>query len=199
MPISTPKIWKTLGQPGALDDYQLADLTWGGLQRETKLGEPEALYPRLDVEKAVEEMQKLEEEALREQAEIMGKSPEPPAEEEPAPIVIDTPEIQIDDFFKVDMRVGVVKEARKHPDADKLLHLTIDIGEAEPRSICAGIVGAYEPEKMIGRKVAIVANLKPRKMRGILSQGMIIAASGDDGHPHLVSFLEDAPVGARLG
>ena len=116
-----------------------------------------------------------------------------------APLVIDTPEIEIDDFFKVDMRVGLVVESVKHPNADKLLHLTIDIGEAEPRSICAGIAGVYEPEKLVGRKVAIVANLKGRKMRGIESQGMIIAASGDDRHPFLVSFLEDAPIGARLG
>ena len=199
LPTSTPRIWKILGQPGPLDDYKLADLAWGALQRGTKLGEPEALYPRLDVEKAVKEMQELEEEALKEQAEIMGKTHEPPTEKPKEAIVIDTPEIQIDDFFKVDMRVGVVKEARKHPDADKLLHLTIDIGEAEPRSICAGIVGAYEPEKLIGRKVAIVANLKPRKMRGIESQGMIVAATGDDDRPNLVSFLEDAPIGARLG
>jgi methionyl-tRNA synthetase len=144
-------------------------------------------------------MQQLEEQALKEQAEIMGKAPEPPAEAPKEAIVIDTPEIQIDDFFKVDMRVGLVTAARKHPDADKLLHLTIDIGEAEPRSICAGIAGVYDPEKLVGRKVAIVANLKPRKMRGIESQGMIIAASGDDRHPNLVSFLENAPVGARLG
>jgi methionyl-tRNA synthetase len=195
-----PKIWKTLGQPGALEDYRLENLRWGGLQRDTKLGEPEALYPRLDVEQAVKEMQALEEQALKEQAEILGKSPEAPPTEEARPaLVIETPEIQIDDFLKVDMRVGVVKEARQHPDADKLLHLMIDIGEAQPRSICAGIAGVYEPEKLVGRKVAIVANLKPRKMRGIESQGMIIAASGDDRHPHLVSFLENAPVGARLG
>lgn len=199
LPASTPKIWKILGQPGALADYQLADLAWGGLQLGTKIGEPEALYPRLDIEKAVKEMQELEEQALKEQAAIMGKTPQPPAEQKRAPIVIDTPEIQIDDFSKVDMRVGVVTAARKHPDADKLLHLTIDIGEAEPRSICAGIAGVYEPENLVGRKVAIVANLKPRKMRGIESQGMIVAASGDDHHPHLVSFLENAPVGARLG
>jgi methionyl-tRNA synthetase len=199
LPTSTPKIWKTLGQPGALDDYQLEDLRWSGLRRETKIGEPAPLYPRLDVEQAVKEMQQLEEQALKEQAEIMGKAPEPPAEAPKEAIVIDTPEIQIDDFFKVDMRVGLVTAARKHPDADKLLHLTIDIGEAEPRSICAGIAGVYDPEKLVGRKVAIVANLKPRKMRGIESQGMIIAASGDDRHPNLVSFLENAPVGARLG
>jgi methionyl-tRNA synthetase len=145
-------------------------------------------------------MADLEKEVLKEQAEILGK-PAPAEEEAPAKeaIVIDTPEIQIDDFFKVDMRVGLVIAARKHPDADKLLHLTIDIGEAEPRSICAGIAGVYDPEKLVGRKVAIVANLKPRKMRGIDSQGMIIAASDATRHPFLVSFLEDAPIGARLG
>ncbi|MEZ5364396.1 MAG: methionine--tRNA ligase [Bryobacterales bacterium] len=200
LPTSTPKIWTTLGQLGALDDYKLENLAWGELAAGTTLGEPEALYPRLDVEKAVKEMQELEEEALKEQAAIMGKTAEAaPAEEPKKTIVVDTPEIEIDDFFKVDMRVGLVVEARKHPDADKLLHLTIDIGEAEPRSICAGIAGVYEPEKLVGRKVAIAANLKGRKMRGIMSQGMIIAASGDDRHPYLVSFLENAPVGARLG
>jgi methionyl-tRNA synthetase len=141
-------------------------------------------------------MQELEEKALKEQAEIMGKSAEPKPK---AKIVVDTAEIGIEDFFKVDMRVGVVIGARQHPDADKLLHLTIDIGEEQPRSICAGIAGVYEPEKLIGHKVAIVANLKPRKMRGIESQGMIIAASGENHHPYLVSFLEQAPVGARLG
>ncbi len=195
LPDSMSKIWSALGQSGELGQYQLQDLAWGGLAAGTQVAEPEPLYPRLDVEQAVKEMQALEEQALKEQAATMGK----PAEEKKAPLVIDTPEIQIDDFFKVDMRVGLVIEARQHPNADKLLHLTIDIGEAEPRSICAGIAGVYDPEKMVGRKVAIVANLKPRKMRGIESQGMIIAASGDDHHPHLVSFLENAPVGARLG
>ncbi len=195
LPDSMPKIWKALGQPGELGAYPLKDLAWGGLLAGTKIAEPEALYPRLDVEKSVKEMQALEEEALKEQAAAMGK----PAEEPKAALVVETPEIEIDDFFKVDMRVGVIKEARQHPNADKLLHLTIDIGEAEPRSICAGIAGVYDPDKLVGHKVAIVANLKPRKMRGIESQGMIIAASGDDRHPYLVSFLENAPIGARLG
>ena len=195
LPDSTPKIWKALGQTSDLATYRLQELAWGGLAAGTKTLEPEALYPRLDVEKSVKEMQALEEEALKEQAAAMGK----PVEEAKPALVVETPEIEIDDFFKVDMRVGLVVEARQHPNADKLLHLTIDIGEAQPRSICAGIAGVYEPAKLVGRKVAIVANLKPRKMRGIESQGMIIAASGDDRHPHLVSFLEDAPIGARLG
>ncbi|MBI1355807.1 MAG: methionine--tRNA ligase [Acidobacteria bacterium] len=195
LPDSTPKIWKALGQSDDLATYPLRELAWGGLAAGGRTLEPEPLYPRLDVEKSVKEMQALEEEALKEQAATMGK----PAEESKPALVVDTPEIQIDDFFKVDMRVGLVLEARQHPNADKLLHLTIDIGEAQPRSICAGVAGVYDPAKLVGRKVAIVANLKPRKMRGIESQGMIIAASGDDHHPYLVSFLEDAPIGARLG
>lgn len=198
LPETMPVIWKTLGQEGELADQKLADLKWGGLVGGTKVGEAEALFPRLDVEKTVDQMADLEKEVLAEQAEILGK---PAAEEvvEKEALVIETPEIQIDDFFKVDMRVGLVIKAENHPNADKLLHLTIDIGEAEPRSICAGIKGAYDPEKLVGRKVAIVANLKGRKMRGIESQGMIIAASGEDRNPFLVSFLEDAPIGARLG
>jgi len=197
LPKSTAKIWKTLGQAGDLAAYPLKDLAWGGLAVGQEIGETEQLYPRLDVEKSVNKMQELEDEALKQQAATLGRPA--PAEATEAKITVDTPEIQIDDFFKVDMRVGLVVEARKHPDADKLLHLTIDIGEGTPRSICAGVAGVYDPEKLVGRKVAIVANLKARKMRGIESQGMIIAASGDDRHPYLVSFLEDAPIGARLG
>jgi methionyl-tRNA synthetase len=82
--------------------------------------------------------------------------------------------------------------------ADKLLHLAVDIGEPAPRSIVAGIATAYEPEALIGRKVVIVANLQPRKLRGLESQGMIVAAALGDGKPVLASFLEDVPVGARL-
>ena len=197
LPQTTPKIWATLGQSEDLSGYQLKNLKWGGLAVGQAIGDTDQLYPRLDVETSVTKMQELEDEALKQQAETLGRPA--PAEAAKASITVDTPEIQIEDFFKVDMRVGLVVEARKHPDADKLLHLTIDIGEGTPRSICAGVAGVYDPETLVGRKVAIVANLKARKMRGIESQGMIIAASGADRHPYLVSFLEDAPIGARLG
>ena len=106
--------------------------------------------------------------------------------------------IPIDDFLKIDMRVGLVKEAAAVKGSDKLLHLQVDIGEPKLRSIVAGIAGAYQPEALIGRKIAIVANLQPRKLKGLESQGMIIAASVEGGNPALVSFLEDAPIGARL-
>lgn len=106
--------------------------------------------------------------------------------------------ISIEDFLKVEMRVGLVKNAEKVKGADKLLRLEVDIG-TEVRQVVAGIALAYEPEKLIGRKVVIVANLAPRKLRGLESNGMIVAASvGDEGKPVLASFLEDVPVGAKL-
>ena len=80
----------------------------------------------------------------------------------------------------------------------KLLQMKVDIGEAQPRSVVAGIAEAYQPEDLVGRKVVIVANLEHRKVRGIPSQGMIVAASLEGGKPVLVGFHEDVPVGARL-
>jgi methionyl-tRNA synthetase len=107
--------------------------------------------------------------------------------------------IDITDFTKVDLRVGEVLTAERIPRADKLLLLTVDIGEEKPRQILAGIAQYYEPEQLPGRKIAVVANLKPRKMRGHESQGMLLAASvGDEGKPVLATFTEDVPNGARL-
>ncbi|HEX4322226.1 MAG TPA: methionine--tRNA ligase [Acidobacteriaceae bacterium] len=107
-------------------------------------------------------------------------------------------QIGIEDFAKVELRVAQVLVAERIPKADKLLRLEVDLGY-EKRQILAGIAQYYEPEKLIGRKVVIVANLAPRKMRGLESNGMVVAASiGDQGAPVLAGFLEDVPVGARL-
>ncbi len=96
------------------------------------------------------------------------------------------------------MRVGQVKSAERVAGADKLLQLQVDIGD-EVRQIVAGIALAYKPEDLVGRKVVVVTNLQPRKLRGVESNGMIVAASsGPDGSPVLAGFLEDVPVGARL-
>jgi methionyl-tRNA synthetase len=108
-----------------------------------------------------------------------------------------SPQISIDDFAKVDLRVARVLVAERIPKADKLLRLEVDLGY-EKRQILAGIAQFYEPEKLVGRKVVIVANLAPRKMRGLESQGMVVAASVGDGPPALASFLEDVEIGARL-
>src|SRR5205814_911180 len=101
--------------------------------------------------------------------------------------------IAIDDFAKIEMRVGQVKAAEKVKGADKLLRLEVDIG-SEVRQVVAGIAEAYAPESLIGRKVVIVANLAPRKLRGLESNGMIVAASAEGGKPVLCSFLEEVPV-----
>jgi methionyl-tRNA synthetase len=106
--------------------------------------------------------------------------------------------IGIEDFAKVEMRVGQVKTAERIQGADKLLKLTVDIG-TEIRQICAGIAQYYAPESLIGRKVVVVTNLAPRKLRGVESNGMIVAASvGPEGRPVLAGFHEDVEVGARL-
>jgi methionyl-tRNA synthetase len=107
------------------------------------------------------------------------------------------PQITIDDFAKVDLRVAVIKHAEKVKNADKLLRLEVDLG-FEQRQIVAGIALAYEPEKLIGRKIVIVANLAPRKLKGLESNGMLVAASLEGGLPVLAGFHEEVPVGARL-
>jgi methionyl-tRNA synthetase len=107
--------------------------------------------------------------------------------------------IDITDFTKVDLRVGEVLTAERIPKADKLLLLTVDIGEEKPRQILAGIAQFYSPEQLLGRKIAVVANLKPRKLRGHESQGMLLAASvGEEGKPVIATFTEEVPNGARL-
>ena len=105
--------------------------------------------------------------------------------------------ITIDDVIKVDLRVAQILVAERVPKADKLLRLEVDLGY-EKRQILAGIAQYYEPEKLIGRKIVIVANLAPRKMRGLESNGMLLAASLEGGAPVLASFLEEVPLGARL-
>jgi methionyl-tRNA synthetase len=201
IPESTARIWEQLGL-GDLSKLDLRELAWGQLPLHTKLGKVEAVFPRAD-KSTVERMQQMEQERAGQPA-----VREPPAETKAVarPVaaegaVVRAPTnntITIDDFAKVELRVAQVKVAEKVKGADKLLRLEVDLG-TETRQIVAGIAKAYDPEKLIGRKVVIVANLAPRKLRGLESQGMIVAASvGEDGVPVLAGFLEDVPVGARL-
>src|SRR5579862_279828 len=145
-------------------------------------------------------MQQMEEQqrgpAVEEPKTVKEPAPAPPTPT-PAASTQNGGKITIDDFAKVELRVGVVKVAERVPKADKLLRLEIDIG-TEVRQVVAGIAEAYAPETLVGRKVVIVANLAPRKLRGLESNGMIVAASLEGGKPVLASFLEDVPVGARL-
>ncbi|MGH9417245.1 MAG: methionine--tRNA ligase [Terriglobales bacterium] len=185
LPESAQKLWRQLGFPGQVAAQRLDDFTGDALNPGHTIGPFEPLFPRLDKEKTVDEMQRLQNEP----------SPATPAPASPAPA---DPKIGIDDFAKVDMRVGQIVTAERIPGADKLLKLTVDIG-SEVRQIVAGIALAYDTAGLVGRKVVIVANLAPRKLRGTESNGMIVAASvGDAGTPVLVQVPPDTPNGARL-
>ncbi|MDQ6664600.1 MAG: methionine--tRNA ligase [Acidobacteriota bacterium] len=191
LPESVAKIWSQLGMETPLETVRFDSFEWGQLPAGQKIGVIEGVFPRIDMKDAVEKMRALEAEVTAQQQALLGKPP--------APVPDAAPEkIHIEDFGKVDLRVGQVLSAEPVKGADKLLHLKIDIAEAEPRTILAGIAEAYKPEQLVGRKVVIVANLQPRKLRGIMSNGMIVAASLDGGKPVLAGFLEDVPVGARL-
>jgi methionyl-tRNA synthetase len=201
IPDATAKIWAQLGL-GDIKKFSLADLKWGQLQLGAKLGEVQAVFPRAD-KTAVERMQQMEEQGRDASAvavvEEKTVAPAPPATAlapKPAATLPDG-KISIDDFAKVELRVGQVKVAEKVKGADKLLRLEVDLG-TEVRQVVAGIAEAYAPETLIGRKVVIVVNLAPRKLRGLESNGMIVAASPEGGKPILASFLEDVPIGTRL-
>ncbi len=197
MPESAAKIWAQLGYVSPLAVENLSTLTWGQLPGGQQIAITGGVFPRFDVKPTVEKILELEDIEDKRQKALIGAVPEKPKEPEgirpPA-----EPSINIEDFGKVDLRVGLVLSAAKVKGADKLLHLSVDIGEEKPRSIVAGIAKAYKPEPLVGRKVVIVANLEPRKLRGLESQGMIVAASLEGTQPVLASFLEDVPVGARL-
>ena len=180
-----------MGMTEPLENVRLADLKWGQLPAGLKIGEVLPVFPRAEMKLAIDRMQALEAKASQEQAALLGKT-------QAAPAAASGDLIAIDHFTKVDMRVGQVLEAQAVKGSDKLLQITVDIGEAAPRTVVAGIAEAYKPEQLIGRKVVIVANLQPRKLRGIPSQGMIVAASVEGGKPVLAGFHEDIPVGARL-
>ncbi len=195
MPESTPKIWEQLGMMEPIESVRFSSLFWGQLPMRQRIGQPSAVFPRIEANDAITKMRELEAQVSAEQAALLGKKPELEAAAEAAP---ESPKISIDDFGKVDLRVGLVLSAEPVKGANKLLHLKVDIGEPEPRTIVAGIAVAYKPEQLLNRKVVIVANLEPRKLRGLTSNGMIVAASVDGGKPVLAGFLEDIPVGARL-
>ena len=193
LPQSTAKIWAQLGMTEPLESVKFETLHWGGLKSGHKIGEISPVFPRIELKDAVARMRELEEKISAEQAVLMGKKPEAAEAAEAG-----SPKIPIDDFLKVDLRVGLVVSAERVKGSDKLMHMKVDIGEPQPRTIMAGIAEAYAPEQLLNRKVVIVANLQPRKLKGVESNGMIVAASLEGGKPVLAGFHEEIEPGARL-
>jgi methionyl-tRNA synthetase len=203
MPEATRKIYAQIGLSENIGQINPENLVWGELPAGTKIGETQAVFPRLDKNKIMSEIEKEKEQSAVSNQPSAEKS-EPPQTDQ-GQMTRDEGQssedqfITIDDFYKVELRVGEIKVAERVPNADKLLRFEIDLGEDSLRQILAGLAEYYEPEKLIGRKVVVVANLKPRKMRGLESQGMICAASlTEDDTPALATFLEEVKNGARL-
>ena len=229
IPDAAAKVWTQLGL-GDIHKADLKNLTWGGLEPGTKLGEIGPVFPRAEKD-AITRMQEIEQSNAPSESKVPVIAPTPvegtntvalpaPAEmaglavaagdESAPPSIAASPaaspdrvtalvsdKITIDDFLKVELRVAQIKVAERVPKADKLLRLEVDLGY-EQRQILAGIAESYTPESLVGRKVVIVANLAPRKLRGLESNGMIVAASLEGDKPVLAGFLEDVEIGARL-
>ena len=187
IPKTAQTLWEQLGLEGKVTGIRLDKLHWSeDLIGKKTLGGP-SLFPRLDPKEVMKRMETAGGQREEEAATVTATAPPATA-----------PQITIDDFAKIDLRVATVLEAERVKGADKLLRLVVDLG-FEKRQILAGIALAYKPESLIGRKVVIVANLQPRKLRGLESNGMIVAASiGTEDRPVLAGFHEEVENGARL-
>lgn len=186
----TPIIFDKLG----ISDAELKDFNsvkkFGALKAGGKVDKGVNLFNRYDIDKEVAEMEKI---AMSE-----NEIKEKPVKAEDNANTVTFSEISIDDFAKINLRVGKVVDCDKVPKADKLLKLTVDLGEENARTIVSGIAMAYTPEEMVGKSIVVVANLKPAKLRGILSEGMILCASDNDGKLCLVSPIADMAAGSEV-
>ncbi len=193
MPETSEKIWKLIGASGEQTTSESAKV-WGVLPADVTVSKGDVLFPRLDVEKELAAL--LDAKATAEAA--SQEQPQAPAEakeakkEKPAP----AEQITIDEFAKVEMKVGKVLVCERVPKSSKLLRFELDMGD-HTRQVLSGIAKWYEPEKLVGRHVVVVSNLKPVKMMGLESNGMIVSSVGDDDVPHLL-FADDAAPGAKL-
>jgi methionyl-tRNA synthetase len=204
LPNATEKIWGALGQSGKIEKQLIDETPWGSLMPGTRIGKLEPIYPRVEKNETSERIEIMENEirnpgsTQRAATSSTPTSGTTPAGAAAAVAPAAGAKITVDDFAKVELRVGVVKSAEKIQGADRLLKVMVDIGD-EVRQVLAGIALAYAPEQLVGRKVVVVTNLAPRKMRGQESNGMLLAASdGADGKPVLVTFAEDIPAGAKV-
>jgi methionyl-tRNA synthetase len=211
LPATTAKVWAQLGLGDievAAKDGELNNLEWGGLKPGTKLGTLGPIFPRAPKELAdimadIEEKNATTTSSAQPQAEQLPQTePNPPAG---APGLVPPTEatehagsISIDDFARIELRVAQIIVAERIPKADKLLRLEVDLG-FEKRQILSGIAQWYTPEELIGRRIVVITNLAPRKMRGLESHGMLLAASETEGSkPVLATLAEDVALGSRL-
>jgi methionyl-tRNA synthetase len=196
MPRSATEILRRVGETKRPNEIRLSDAQWRQ-EGERVIAKADALWPRSDTSQRstrVEETKNAN--AAQAQSTAPSATPAPDKAAPAAPVAGDS-RISIDDFMKVEMRTAKVLAAEKVPNSKKLIKLSVDVG-AEQRTLVAGIAEAYEPEALIGRTVVMVFNLKPAKLMGIESNGMVLAASPDGGKPTLVGFDQEISPGTRV-
>ena len=190
MPRTTPQIFAQLGIENEASKVWDSLTKFDTLAEKTKVVEKGTpIFPRLEVEVEVEYIKDQMSQSVK-------PTTEAPKKEEKIEEVETTPLIGIDDFMKVEIKVGQIKECKQHPKADRLLVSQIDLG-SEVRQIVSGIAEHYQPEQLVGRKVLVVTNLKPVKLRGELSEGMVLAAS-NDGVLTLPTIIDELPNGSKV-
>jgi methionyl-tRNA synthetase len=177
MPTSAAEILRRVGERTPIDRLRLDEHAKWRTEGERELTKGDALWPRSEEKK---------------EKTLEGKPTEAPVATAP------DEKISIDDFMKTELRVAKVLEAESVPKSKKLIRMQIDVGEAAPRQIVAGIAEAYQPEQLIGRTIVVVANLKPAKLMGLESNGMVLAASPDGGAPTLLAVADGIPPGTRV-
>lgn len=189
MPAAAEKMWESLGlrepiAPEPRGERPAIEFLVPG----TQAAKPQALFPRVDTKKVKAKAQKAEKKAQAKKTAPAKKKAKPAG---PAP------EITIDEFARVELKLGKVLEAEPIKGADRLLKLSIDLGEESPRQVVAGIAQHYRPEELAGRQVVVAANLKPAKLMGVESRGMVLACVGDD-KVRLLSPDMDMPPGSKV-
>jgi methionyl-tRNA synthetase len=185
MPHSPQLIWNQLGIKDNLVMQNWESLTsWGQLKPGSTVERGEDLFPRLNLQAEIREMQ--------------GEQPADKESDHEAEEPEKDDLITLDQFQQIDLRVAEIVTAERVPKSDKLLKIEVSLGGEEKRQVVAGIAGHYEPETLIGKKVLFVANLKPVKLRGVVSQGMLLAATSEAGSLSLTALDRDMPAGSRV-
>lgn len=184
MPTTAEKIWQQLNLTGKISEINIAEAAWGGLPKGLQVNKPQQLFPRIEIEKEQEEIKNIPETKKQNNKNVKVSQEDKDG----------TGMITIDDFSKLDLRVVEIKAAEPVPKTEKLLKITVDF-DSEERTVVSGIAKFYQPEELVGKHVVLVANLKPVKLRGVMSHGMLLAASKDDA---LKVVEVDMPTGSRV-
>jgi methionyl-tRNA synthetase len=199
LPTSAQRLWDMLGCEGLVEDYRWSDATDWNAELSWKDGAAEPLFARLDLDEILAIEEDLVENSSEESSPVHGvKGGKKKGVKQMNENIEGVTYLDFDTFMKVELRTGHIKEVNDHPNADKLYVVTLDDGSDKVRTICAGLKEYYAPDEMVGKSVVFVSNLKPRALRGVLSEGMMLAADDGKGNVKLITVDGDIETGSEV-